>query len=359
LTARLLAGGKSNLTYEVTDLSRIWVVRRPPLGHLLATAHDMGREYRVMSALSGSTVPVPATVALCADDSVIGTPFYVMQRVDGLAIRDMDILVGLGPDTVRALILRLVDILADLHAIEPESVGLADFGRPEGYNARQLARWDKQMTASLTGEIPGLAELTAALSRQVPGSPPPTVVHGDYRLDNVLVRLPETAGSGSPAVPDSAGSPAVPDSAGSPAVPDSAGSPAVPDSAGSPAVITAVLDWEMSTLGDPFGDLALTLLYAERVPAWRGDDAPGMPAVAVPGHPSIAEMVQRYATRTGRDVPDLGWYSAFARFKLAAIMQGVHHRYLQGSYGSQEGFAGMGDAVAPLIADALSMMRES
>lgn len=322
LTARLLAGGKSNLTYEISDGSATWVVRRPPLGHILATAHDMGREYRVMSALAGSAVPVPATVALCTDDSVIGAPFYVMQRVDGLAIRDMDVLTGLGAQAVRPLIFRLVDVLADLHAIEPASVGLADFGRPDGYNERQLARWDKQMTASLTNEVPRLEELTAALAEHVPGSPAPTIVHGDYRLDNVLVRLPESDGA-------------------------------------DPATITAVLDWEMSTLGDPFGDLALTLLYAERAPAWRGDDTAGLPAVAVPGHPSVPDMVQRYSSRAGRDVPDLRWYSAFARFKLAAIMQGVHHRYLQGSYGSQEGFTGMGDAVAPLIADALSILRES
>jgi aminoglycoside phosphotransferase (APT) family kinase protein len=328
LTARLLAGGKSNLTYEIDDGSHTWVVRRPPLGHILATAHDMGREYRVMSALDTSAVPVPRTIALCSDVSVIGAPFYLMDRVDGVAIRDMDMLGRLGPDAVRALVFGLVDILADLHAIDPESVGLSDFGRPEGYNARQLARWDRQMTASLTGDVPGLAALTAELAKSVPASPAPTIVHGDYRLDNVLVRLPET------------------------------GRPARSDGRGRPASITAVLDWEMSTLGDPIGDLALTLLYAERPPAWRGDGTAGLPAVAVPGHPTAAEMARRYATRLDRELPDLRWYSAFARFKLAAIMQGVHHRYIHGSYGRQEGFAGMGEAVAPLIADALQMMRE-
>jgi aminoglycoside phosphotransferase (APT) family kinase protein len=322
LTARLLAGGKSNLTYEVSDGSRSWVVRRPPLGHLLATAHDMGREYRVLSALAGSPVPVPGAVALCADDSVMGAPFYVMDRVDGLAIRDMEVLADLGPDRVRDLVFRLMDILADLHAIAPESVGLADFGRPEGYNARQLSRWDRQMTASLTGDIPGLGQLTTALGEQVPPSPPPTIVHGDYRLDNVLVRLPGP-GAGDPA-----------------------------------ATVTAVLDWEMSTLGDPIGDLALTLLYAGLAPVWRGESTVGTAATAVPGHPSTAEMADRYARRLGRDLPDLAWYTAFARFKLAAILQGVHHRYLHGSYGQQEGFAGIGDAVAPLVADALTIMRE-
>jgi aminoglycoside phosphotransferase (APT) family kinase protein len=321
LTARLLAGGKSNLTYEVSDGTRVWVVRRPPLGHLLATAHDMGREYRVLSALAGSPVPVPGAVGSCADASVIGAPFYVMERVDGLAIRDMGVLAGLGPDRVRDLVLGLMDILADLHAIAPESVGLADFGRPDGYNARQLTRWDRQMTASLTGEVPGLDELTAALGEQVPPSPPPTIVHGDYRLDNVLVRLPGTDGDGA-------------------------------------ATVTAVLDWEMSTLGDPLGDLALTLLYAGLAPVWRGENTVGTAATEVPGHPSTAEMAHRYAERLGRDLPDLDWYSAFARFKLAAILQGVHHRYLQGSYGQQEGFTGMGEAVAPLVADALTIMRE-
>lgn len=330
LTARLLAGGKSNLTYVVSDGTRSWVVRRPPLGHLLATAHDMGREYRVMSALAGSSVPVPQTVMFCADESVIGAPFYVMERVDGLAIQRMEVLERLGPDAVRALIFRLVDILADLHSIPPEAVGLADFGRPEGYNARQLARWDKQMSASLTGEVPGLTELTAALARSVPPSPPPTIVHGDYRLDNVLVALPDSGSAGGPAGAD-------------------------PDR---PARITAVLDWEMSTLGDPMGDLALSLLYAQRAPTWRGDATVGVAAVEVPGHPSAAEMTERYASRIGRELPDLRWYAAFARFKLAAIMQGVHHRYLHGSYGQQSGFDGMGEAVPPMVADALMTMRE-
>jgi len=321
ISAELFAGGKSNLTYAVSDGDRTWVLRRPPLGHTLATAHDMAREFRVLEALAGSAVPVPAVEFLCVDADVIGTPFYVMERRPGRALRDPDDLAALGPEPVRRVIDRLIDILVDLHAIDPAAVGLADFGRPDGYNERQLQRWSRQLAASMTGDIPGLVDLETRLAESLPGSPPPTVVHGDYRLDNVLVDL-AAAGSEASAEPE----------------------------------ITAVLDWEMSTLGDPAGDLALTLLYASRSVPEVTAGASGRPAVEVPGHPSEAEIVRRYVERSGREVPDLRWYSAFARFKLAAIAQGVHHRYLGGGYGDLPGFAGIGAVVAPLMTEALHIL---
>lgn len=319
LAARRLVGGRSNLTYAVTDGQHRWVVRRPPPGQVLATAHDMGREYRVMTALAGSAVPVPRTLARCDDAAVVGAPFYVMEHVPGVAMRDVAELERLGPAMVRGLIDRLVDILVDLHAVDPDAVGLADFGRPQGYNERQLRRWSGQLTASMTGEIPDLEELTTALGAAVPPTSATAVVHGDYRLDNVLVDRPDPAG---------------------------------------PPVVTAVLDWEMSTLGDPLGDLALMLLYCLRtLPGTDEQAGSARPAVTVPGHPSVQQLIQRYAERSGRDVSGLRWYRAFACFKLAAVLQGVHYRFLHGSYGHQQGFAGIGEVVAPLVADGLAAIR--
>lgn len=317
ITATLLTGGRSNLSYAVVAGDHSWVLRRPPLGQLLATAHDMHREYRVITALAGSAVPVPGAVLFCQDETVIGAPFYLMQRMPGVAIRDLDELEGMGPTTVNGLVLRLVDILAELHAIDPDSVGLNDFGRPEGYNERQLRRWARQLAASMTGDIPGLAELTDALGVAVPPTADPAIVHGDYRLDNVLID--RQAPDRSP-------------------------------------VVTAVLDWEMSTLGDPLGDLALMLLYARRTLPDADGRVPRS-AVSVAGHPTEDQLIERYVASSGRDVSGLDWYQAFACFKLAAILQGVHYRYLHGSYGQQSGFAGIGDAVAPLVAEGLRILK--
>ncbi|MGI8417264.1 MAG: phosphotransferase family protein, partial [Nakamurella sp.] len=293
ITATLLTGGRSNLSYVVAAGDHDWVLRRPPLGKVLATAHDMHREYRVITALAGTAVPVPSSVLFCPDAAVLGAPFYLMQRVPGVAIRDLDELESMGPATVSGLVLRLVDILADLHAIDPNSVGLNDFGRPEGYNERQLRRWTKQLAASITGDILGLTELTESLGVAVPQTAGPAIVHGDYRLDNVLIDRP------------------------------------APDHR---PVVTAVLDWEMSTLGDPLGDLALMLLYARRTLPDADGTVPRS-AVSVAGHPGEEQLVERYVAGSGRDVGGLRWYQAFACFKLAAILQGVHYRYLHGSYG--------------------------
>jgi aminoglycoside phosphotransferase (APT) family kinase protein len=303
LTATLFAGGRSNLTYAVNDGTNHWVLRRPPLGHVLPTAHDMVREHTVLSALSRAGFPVPEPVLLCTDPEPIGAPFYLMRYVEGTIHRDAGALAALGAAAVRQLIFGLVDTLADLHALDPDAIGLAGFGRPEGFNERQVRRWKKQLDASRSRAVPGIEELYARLAANVPAGGAGAVVHGDYRLDNVLI--------------------------------------------GSSLQVNAVLDWEMSTLGDPLGDLALMLVYAGR-PLLVANGHPKAP-VDIPGHPSLAEMIDRYAERGRRDVGDLHWYVAFAAFKLAVILEGVHYRYVHGqTVGS--GFDTVGDMVAPLVA---------
>jgi aminoglycoside phosphotransferase (APT) family kinase protein len=302
LTATMFQGGRSNLTYALTDGTNRWVLRRPPLGHVLPTAHDMSREHKVLDALSGAGFPAPRPIRLCTDPDVIGAPFYLMEHVDGAIYRDAAVLEAMGPAAMRALILSLVDTLADLHALDYTAIGLADFGRPEGFNERQVRRWKKQLDASRSREVPGIEELHARLAVQVPEGAG-SVVHGDYRLDNVLI--------------------------------------------GPELRINAVLDWEMSTLGDPLSDLALMLVYAGRPMMFR--DGRPYASIDVPGHPSLDEIAEHYAKRSGRDVSDLHWYVGFATFKLAVIMEGVHYRYVQGQTVG-EGFETVGVMVAPLVA---------
>ncbi|WP_333771704.1 phosphotransferase family protein [Streptomyces sp. IBSBF 2435] len=302
LQAVLIQGGRSNLTYRVTDGGSTWVVRRPPLGHVLATAHDMGREHRVISALAPTPVPVPGTVLLCEDPEVIGAPFYVMDFVEGTPYRVEDQLTALGPARTRAVALTLVDTLVDLHAVDPAEVGLAGFGRPEGFLGRQLRRWGKQLDASRSRDLAGIDELHAALGRALPHSPAPAVVHGDYRLDNVLFDDADR--------------------------------------------LTAVLDWEMSTLGDPLTDIGLLAMYGEQ------HDIPDFPvptAGGAAGHPGADEITERYARRSGRDLSDVDWYTAFAYFKLAVILEGIHYRWTLGqTLGA--GFDRIG-TVVPLFID--------
>ena len=302
LTGTMFAGGRSNLTYAITDGENRWVLRRPPLGHVLPTAHDMAREHRVLEALSKAGFPAPRPMLLCTDPEVIGAPFYLMEHVDGTIYRDVTALVAMGPEAMHTLVLSLVDTLADLHALDPAAIGLAGFGRPEGFNARQVARWKKQLDASRSREVPGIDELHARLAVDIPAGGPGTVVHGDYRLDNVLI--------------------------------------------GDGLRINAVLDWEMSTLGDPLSDVALMMIYAGRPLQVRDGEA--TPPIEIPGHPSLVEMGARYAERSGRDVSDLHWYVAFAAFKLAVILEGVHYRYVQGQTVG-EGFETIGNLVGPLV----------
>ncbi|CAL9285046.1 MULTISPECIES: phosphotransferase family protein [unclassified Streptomyces] len=310
LDARLIEGGRSNLTYAVTDGTRRWVVRRPPLGHVLATAHDMRREHRVLSALYPTAVPVPRPLLLCEDEAVLGAPFYVMDFVPGTPYRTAAQLAPLGAERTRAAVLGLVDTLVELHAVDQEAVGLGDFGRPDGFLDRQLRRWGKQLAASRGRELAGIDELHAALGRELPDSPAPAVVHGDFRLDNVLI--------------------------------------------GDDDRITAVLDWEMSTLGDPLTDLGLLVMYSTPL------DVPGAvisTTATAAGHPPAGELVERYAARSGRDVSRLSWYTAFAWFKLAVILEGIHYRYTLGrTVGA--GFDRIGELVPLFIEHGLTTLQE-
>lgn len=304
----LVAGGKSNLTFVVTSAAGEVVLRRPPLGHVLPTAHDMVREHRVMSALGPTDVPVPRMLHLCTDAGVLGAPFYVMERVAGHVVR------GDPPngyaDTPAArghIADALVDVLVVLHEVEPAAVGLGDFGRPEGYLERQLRRWGQQWEATRVDDDGGLDALLVRLGARLPASPGPTIVHGDYRLDNVVLS---------------------------------------PDDAGR---VAAVLDWEMSTLGDPLADLGLWLVYWQE--AADGDERTAalvVPAATrLPGFPTRLEVAERYAARSGRDVAALPWYVAFGFFKLAVVCAGVAARGRAGVM-LGDGFTEAGTRIAPL-----------
>ncbi|WP_229022795.1 phosphotransferase family protein [Actinomarinicola tropica] len=291
LTFDLIAGGHSNLTYKVTDQDgRRWVLRRPPLGQVLATAHDMGREHRIISALAPTDVPVAPTVGLCTDEAVNGAPFYVMDFVDGLVIRAAEVGEQLTPEQRRAAGESLVDTMARIHAVDVDAVGLGDLGRKEDYLARQLKRWYGQWNSSKTRELPAVDEVHDHLVAHLPPQHGATIVHGDYRLDNCLVS-PE-------------------------------------------GDVVAVLDWEICTLGDPLADLGLLMVY------WADpeDDASGLlsPATALPGFPNRQELVDRYAAASGRDVSNLPVYVAFGYWKLACIVEGVYARYLGGSMGTSD-----------------------
>lgn len=311
LTARLVEGGRSNLTYVLDDGTGRWVLRRPPLGHVLPTAHDMSREHRVISGLHGTAVPVPRARTLCTDEDVLGAPFYVMDFVPGSPLRTADQLRPRGPERTKAIADRLVETLVELHAVDPAAVGLGDFGRPEGFLERQLRRWSKQLAASRSRDVPGIDELHERLAARVPASPAPAVVHGDYRLDNVLV--------------------------------------------GEDDRINAVLDWEMSTLGDPLTDVALLLAYSQL----HTLDLDTVSDVGrAPGHPSPDEIADTYARASGRDVSALGWYLGFALFKLAVILEGIYYRYRHGQTVG-DGFDRIGAGVAPLVALGNSALKEN
>ena len=310
LTAELIAGGKSNLTYLLRDDVHRWVLRRPPLGHVLATAHDMSREYRVIDALAGTAVPVPGVHLLCTDPEVLGAPFYLMDEVPGRIYRSADESAELGAERAGTISFRLMDVLAELHSIDPGTVGLDDFGRPDGYLERQVSRWFRQFESSRSRDIPGMDELQQRLGRGVPASQRSTIVHGDYRLDNTIVTADDR--------------------------------------------IAAVLDWEMATLGDPLADLGLMKVYWE-----IAGDIPGNPvAQAVSpaaGFPGMDELGAHYAGRTGLDLTPLPWYTAFAAYKLAVIAEGIHFRYTQGKTVG-EGFSHLGGMVPLLVTSALETL---
>jgi aminoglycoside phosphotransferase (APT) family kinase protein len=302
-TVEVVPGGRSNLTYYVTSPAGAVVLRRPPLRAVRPTAHDMTREHRVLSALSGTAVPVPEPLLLCTDADVLGAPFYVMSRVPGVVVR------AAFPDGYAsepaeriAIAEALVDVLADLHAVDPGAVGLNGFGRPEGYLSRQVRRWAGEWQALRSADLPAVDKLAAELTARLPAGPSGPVVHGDYKLDNVVLDPAD------------------------------------------PGRIAAVLDWEMSTLGDPLADLGLFCVY------WQPDAAAGVvPSVTnLPGFPRGADVVARYAARTGRDVGALPWYVAFGYFKLACVVAGIVVRQRAGAM-IDNSLDGLSNQIGPLV----------
>jgi aminoglycoside phosphotransferase (APT) family kinase protein len=309
VTGELITGGKSNLTYRITDGASVWALRRPPLAHVLPSAHDMAREFRVISALGGTDVPVPRAIALCRDPEVLGAPFYLMSFVDGVVFDTPERLAELTPELARTACEELVDTLLELHSIDPAGVGLADFGRPDGYLARQVKRWHAQWQSSETAPRPELDQLVERLNAAMPAQGPPAIVHGDYRLTNVIYRTDVTG-------------------------------------------LAAVVDWEMATLGDPLADVGLLAVY-HRLAAVSDGVMPAMSPAN--GFLSADQMAARYAEKAGRDLSQLDWYIAFGYYKLAVISEGIHYRYLQGKTVG-EGFSQMGDRVPQLLDAALGLL---
>lgn len=315
LQFRLIAGGRSNLTYEVTDAGgQRYVLRRPPTSHLLPTAHDMAREHRIISAMGPAGVPVPTALGLCSDESVNGAPFYVMGFADGFVLRNAgEASAHLDEAARHTAGTTLVDTLAQIHGLDVDAIGLGDLARREGYIARQLKRWYANYCAARDGlgeqGAPGVDRVHDALAGRIPEQGPATVVHGDYRLDNAVV--------------------------------------------GPDGRIVAVLDWELCTLGDPLADLAGLLAYwaepGESSPL--GSDAP----TTAPGFPSRAEVVDRYAKASGRDLGELDFYLAFAYWKLACILQGVYARYKGGAMGDD----GFDFTVYPRLIDELAARADN
>ena len=309
LSGEVIAGGKSNLTYRITDGTATWALRRPPLAHVLPTAHDMVREFRVTSALAGTPVPVAEPIALCADPAVLGAQFYLMSFVDGVVLDRPAAVTVLTPQTARASCEQLVDTLVDLHAVDPGAVGLADFGKPEGFLQRQVSRWHQQWVASQTEPRPLLEPVVSRLVDTAPEQSRPGIVHGDYRLTNVMF---------------------------------------TPDL----AAIAAVVDWEMATLGDPLTDVGLLVVYQ----TLAADNDMIMPRMSpADGFLTADEMVARYGSASDRDVSALDWYVGFGYFKLAVVAEGIHARFLQGKTVGA-GFAHFGAAVPVLLDLALGAL---
>ena len=286
----LIAGGHSNLTYRFTDRTgSAWVLRRPPLGHILQSAHDMGREHKIIDGLRNSGVPVPQAVGLCRDTEVNGAPFYVMSFVDGDVLHDADAAQCLDEAERFAAGMHAIEVLAGLHALEPADVGLGDLGRREAYLARQLKRWKRQWEASKTHEIPEMEETAHILEERMPEQIGSAIVHGDYRLGNMIV------GGGR---------------------------------------VRAVLDWELCTLGDPLADVGYLLN------SWvgSGEEEVDSATTAAGGFPTREAISAHYAQLSGRDLGGIGYYRAFSHWRLAAIGQGVYKRYLVGAMGERDDF---------------------
>jgi aminoglycoside phosphotransferase (APT) family kinase protein len=310
----LIAGGRSNLTFRVTGADGTqFVLRRPPLGHVLATAHDMAREYRIIAAVGRTDVPVPPALGLCTDEAVNGAPFYVMGFVDGVVLDSPEKAVALPVELRPGASHHLIDVLADLHAVDVDEVGLGDLAKREGYVARQVKRWSTQWAQSKTRELPAIDEVARLLGERLPEQHGVAIAHGDYRFGNCLTDV--QAGR-----------------------------------------VAAVLDWELCTLGDPLADVGYLGVY------WFDGDATNSRAndpTPAGGFPTYTDLIERYAQRTGRDVSGIGYYVAFSCWRLAVISEGVYARYLHGAMGDQEGvdLTGFKVGTEALAERALDAMR--
>jgi aminoglycoside phosphotransferase (APT) family kinase protein len=310
----IIAGGLSNITYRLPLPSGTLILRRPPVGHLLPRAHDVAREYRVLSALESTAVPVPTPVGFCADPDVIGAPFYVMREVGGAVLRTRADTGRLTASERTAIADELASTLAALHAVDPVEAGLGDFGRPGGYCQRQLTTWGKQWERSRTRDLPQMERLLGALAERAPHDSATSIVHGDYRLDNVIV-----------------------------------------DTDGQPRV-RAVLDWELSTLGDPLADLGTTMAYwHDEVDAERSLIPVAVGVTAWPGFPAATEFAERYSAVSGRKLVDISFYLALGTMKIAVILEGVHARFLSGQ-SAGPGYDTAGAAVPILVARGLRQL---
>ncbi|MFM2079119.1 MAG: hypothetical protein RJA49_3009 [Actinomycetota bacterium] len=291
-TFDLIAGGRSNLTFMVTGADGAkFVLRRPPLGHVLATAHDMAREHRIIAAVGRTNVPVPPALGVCTDEAVNGAPFYVMGFVDGVVLDSAEKSAAMTPAAKLAASEHLIDVLADLHAVDVDAVGLGDLAKREGYIERQVKRWSTQWDMSKTRELPAIDEVARRLRERLPVQQGVSIAHGDYRFGNCLTDV-------------------------------------------SSGRIAAVLDWELCTLGDPLADVGYLGVY------WFDGDAANMRAndpTSAGGFATYPDLLERYATRTGRDLSDIDYYIAFGCWRLAVISEGVYARYLHGAMGQQDG----------------------
>ena len=287
-----ISGGRSNLTFGVRDAAGgSWALRRPPLGKRLGSAHDMGREHRVIAALQQTPVPVPPVAGLCEDESVNGAPFYVMDFVDGPILRSAEEANAFDEEQREAIGERVVDTLVKIHDVDPDAVGLGELGRKEAYVERQLKRWQGQWEKSKTRELDLVDDVHSRLAAAIPEQGPATIVHGDYRLDNMIL-----APSGE---------------------------------------VAAVVDWELCTLGDPLADVGLLLVYWSQA----GDEFMPLfaPATIAPGFIKRDQVRERYAERSGRDLSEVDYFVALGYWKLAIILEGVYARYAAGQYGQADG----------------------
>ena len=312
-TYGLIAGGRSNLTFMVTDSNGTrFVLRRPPLGHVLATAHDMAREHRIISAVGRTNVPVPRCLGLCTDEEVNGAPFYVMAFVDGIVLDSQDRAAALPVELRRPASEHLIDVLADLHAADIDEIGLGDLAKRGGYVERQVKRWTTQWENSKTRELPEVDEVARILAAGIPEQQGVSIAHGDYRFGNVLTDV-------------------------------------------SKGRVAAVLDWELCTLGDPLADLGYIGVYwtDPGTGTGRANDPSGLE-----GFPTYAELVERYAARTGRDVSNVNYYRAFGSFRLAVISEGVYARYINGAMGKQDfDPSSMKESTDSLVFSALAALK--